>query len=760
MVFAFNEERIEDTNLFYVDPNDIRDISDTAQYEIDEESIHVSFNGYGSGNMRVFGKTSEGNRYSRCMAVMIYRTPELDYFAEDALDYMKGIIDLHHKAGISYTGFYSDEMHIQFDWDLFNHFGENEINTRYVSRGLKDEYARRYGEEYRDFEKYMIYFAYHQHDFLDGEEGREASQHVFGKDEKSIYETWLFRKRYFEMLQRQVVDLCVKAKEYAEELFGGPIHTKAHSTWQESPTCDRFYKEALFSEWQRGDISRYDYTPSYYWSSSIRENIAACYDYFKWNDFLTGGGTDHPEGGFADRNYNSQAFACSLAVLNKTPIAYNGSWGSPKEVLRRIRNVGTAYGNLTNAFEHNLVQGLTSRETDVLAIYPLDLNYVEERFGSWMVQYGYCNYITEDKILEEKPEIEDGHLVIRGRKYRALVILFSPFIRPETLDLIRKFVENRGKVLWTSVYPLEARSNPPVLGDWMGLFGIKSIQPAYRGYCQKDEMVKFENSLSGVEDMPILTDMLPDYLYPVQPAEGAEVVAKVKDMVVGVAKKYCSGGTAVDLGFRARDDRSCSPGRDVSAVFAVLVKLGAYKPDGCEIRSRRSDSRYLMNRFPNGSVSITNHYRTFYEEWDGKFFRDEDEDRKALAGRKLPPVEIDLTDTEIGGNRITYSGMDVLTYRLDENNRLVGFAGSSTTGISINGKEYSFVETPTNVVWTEIAREHLTDEVARLFVVKIDLPGEVRLPLPIDSPEDYSAGLCGDSVYEEYEPVKFRYEND
>lgn len=402
---------LADTNLFYVNPQNIIDISETANYEVDEESVKVSFNGYGCGNMRVFGNTDIGKEYNRCLAVVTYRTPELDYFSDYAVKYMKSIIDLHKNHGISYTGFYSDEMHIQFDWDLFNHFGESEINTRYVSDELKKQYAKRYGQDFLDFEKYMIYFSYHQHDFLEGPCGEEPSQHVFGKDKKSIYETWLFRKRYFEMLARRVVNICNETKEYAEQVFGNSILTKAHATWQESPTCDRFYKEARFSEWQRGDISRYDYTPYYYWSSSIRENIAACYDYFKWNEFLTGGGTDHPEGGFADRNYYSQAFACSLGVLNTTPVAYNGIWGSPNEVVRRIRNVGAVYGNLTGRTEHNLVQGLSSRITDVLALYPLDLNYVEERFGSWMVQYGYCNYITEDKLHENLEGIEDGNLM-------------------------------------------------------------------------------------------------------------------------------------------------------------------------------------------------------------------------------------------------------------------------------------------------------------------------------------------------------------
>ena len=82
---------------------------------------------------------------------------------------------------------------------------------------------------------------------------------------------------------------------------------------------------------------------------------------------------------------------------------------------------------------YNLVQGMAHRTTDVLALYPLDLNYVEERFGSWMIQYGYCNYITEEKLLQNATLTEDGRLHVKGRKYRALLVLLNPFPDAENL---------------------------------------------------------------------------------------------------------------------------------------------------------------------------------------------------------------------------------------------------------------------------------------------------------------------------------------
>lgn len=55
-VFAFNEERIDGTPYYFVDENKIENISATVQYQVDESSIQVSKDGYGRGNIRVYGK--------------------------------------------------------------------------------------------------------------------------------------------------------------------------------------------------------------------------------------------------------------------------------------------------------------------------------------------------------------------------------------------------------------------------------------------------------------------------------------------------------------------------------------------------------------------------------------------------------------------------------------------------------------------------------------------------------------------------------
>lgn len=126
-----------------------------------------------------------------------------------------------------------------------------------------------------------------------------------------------------------MVDLSKAAKDYAESRFGAPIMAKAHATWQEAPTCDHFCDRTLDIGQTPADVSRYDYGKPYSWSSTIRENMSACGDYFRWNEFLSGAGTDHPEGGYLDRNYYAQAFAASLGNLNPFEKAYCACWGSP-----------------------------------------------------------------------------------------------------------------------------------------------------------------------------------------------------------------------------------------------------------------------------------------------------------------------------------------------------------------------------------------------------------------------------------------------
>lgn len=772
--FAFDEERIGDTPYYYVNEEEIEEISDTVRYEIDQASLRVSKEGYGHGDIHIAGRTSCGKH--RCLAVVVYDTLEVDYFAEDALDYMKSIIDLHAAEGITYAGVYADEMHIQYDWDRIEHFGETEVTTRYMTDAFAHAYAEKYGKQYEDFAKYLVYFTYQHHDFIEGEEGMLPAQHVFGRTREDIVRTWQFRKHYYEMLHRQVVNLCNETKEYAAELFGHFIISTGHTTWEESPTCDCFFKSEDYEDPYETEHSLYDYTPEFVWSAASRENISACNDHFKWNEFLCAVGTDIPEGGFLDRNYYGAAYTSSLAALNIMEYAYYCIWGSPDPIKELQAELGYTYGHYSNycksfEFGHNLVQGMTTRISNVLTLCPMDLNYVEERYGNWMVQYGYTDYITEEKLLENVKEPVDAALQVGNRSYRALVVSYSPLMSVETLQLLKAYVEKGGKVVWCSAPAQEAEVQDLALETegqeavpqaeihalelWKELFGVQELAFGLEGECAGGQKVHF-GGMCTVKDMPILTDLFPDRIYPVVPGEG-KAIATLGEKILGTLKEYPGGGKAVYLGFRVRDDQSGSTGEDVDTLFSVLRELGCYEEKGCEISSRPAESRYIYNRFPNGSVTLCNHMRSLREQgWQRTFYRDEEKDQEFMKHLTIPSREVHLEEMELLGHRVTYEGMGALTYRYDPQEGLLGLVGSDTCGICIDGQEYRFTEEPVNLVWGRLDRKVLKDEIKEAYVLKCSR--SVRIKLPMDA-AGMACGLCANHVLDVIRDYPFTTEN-
>ena len=744
-VFAFDEEQIAETPYFYVNEQEIEDISATAQYEIDPNSLCITNAGYGHGNIRIYGKTE--SQKTRFLAVIVYRTQELDYFSDDAPEYMKSIIDLHKDAGIEYDGIYSDEMHIQFDWDMLEHWGETEVMARYMTDSMAQAYADLYGEQYREFAKYLVYFTYQSHRFLPGEAGALPVQHVFGKTPDDIVRTFLFRQRYFDLLHRRVVDLCTETKRYAEQLYGHKIQTTGHSTWQESPTADTHIARLE-------DDARYEYTNAYGWSAAHRENISACNDHFKWNKYFWAVGTDIPEGGFLDRNYYGAAYTAGLAALNPAEMAYYCIWGAPDPIKERLAEVGQSYGHYANYCKnydvsHHILQGYTSRLSDVLTLCPTDLNYLEVRFGNWMAQYGYTDYITEEMLLEHWQPTDGPFLRVKNRTYRAIVVSFSPLMSAQTLSLLEQFIQQGGRVLWCSMPAL--RNDDGAATAFRRLFGIGDYDFKMRGISTSGSIVHFDG-LKTVSDMPILTDLFPDYIYPVVPSD-AHPIAGVDNHIVGTCKTYPSGGKAVYLGFRVRDDQSCSTGEDISTLFTVLKELGAYEADGGEVTSRPADSRYLYHRFPNGTVSLCNHFRTFKEkDWPFGFFRDEEKDAAFMKDIIMPPHDIRLHDSIINGHRITYDGEGIVTYRYTEEDGLLGFVGRNTCGIIINGREYAFSHQPVDLSWGKVDTGILDAAITDAYFLKCNQA--ILLTLPFDA-TGMHCSLCKDHMLDSVEDYSF-----
>ncbi|MBI3910621.1 MAG: hypothetical protein HY320_06780 [Armatimonadetes bacterium] len=746
--FAFSEQRIGDSACYAVAPASIIDISNTAQLAVDEKTARTTSLGYGDVEGIVSGRASGVGARNRVLVVVVYDVEEMDYFHPDALPFLCGVLDAHQAAGISYDSFYSDEMHIQFDWDLQTHFGPTEVNTRYITPGLVEEYARRYGEQYRDFEKYLVYFAFAQHGPHPspkngggaGSAGEpEMAQHVFGSQPADIYATWKFRRDYFRLLTDHVVDLFTQGKRYGKQLLGRQrVWTRAHATWGESPTYDH-----VSAAWKPADAptSRYDYTPAYEWSASIRENISACYDYFRWGDFLTGMGSDHPEAGFIDRNYYGAALAASFGAFNDVPYSYWGHWGMPAPVSQRLHDVAAAFGLAERREYCSYVQDWQHRKTPVLALYPLDLNHVEERYGSWMVQYGYCDYLTDEKFAEWAQVLPNGHFRVKDREYTTLVVLYEPMALRATLQKLEQIGERGGKVLWSGPPPaIYHEDGADAAAGWQRMFGIASAQGAWEGRNAEGATVSFQGALEGVPAFRVPTHLLPDLVYPVEPGRDAEVAAAIalgnQTLTLATARATARGGQFVYFGGRPRDDQSGSTPDAPRTLFHLLCAVGAYAADGpgwAEVVSNTGD--FLACESPNGAVSITHHYCKVQENWRGEFFRPEGEQFDESV---LPPSRLTLKEMHCGPYRVSYEGERVVTFRM-AGHVLAAFSGADTQGITINGREYRFTTTPANLTFASVPAARLGNGVRQAWFVVVSHSGggqgEIVVRLPFEIPD-------------------------
>jgi hypothetical protein len=727
-VLAFREHRVGGTNFYRVNPAEILELKAAPEIEVDESaqpSTHarrLTVRGHGDAQV---------GPLDRVLVVVSYATPEMDYFSPQARPFLQGLVEQYHAAGVPLNGLYADEMHIQQDWGYGSHHDEGQFTFRYLTPNMAARFAELYGAEFKEFEHFLVYFAYGQHGFLPSLDARLPAQHVLGESADEIHKTFLLRRRYYDLLEESVVKLFASAKEFAEKKYGHELEARAHATWAESPTCDT---------WQTGNLPRaphqYEYTPDFWWSNTVHQAASACADYFAWNDFLTGGGNDHAEGGWSDRDYFGIALACSTGILNRTPYAYAAAWGMPHEAVRRHQGVCDAFGaSASPAFQ--AVQDSQHRDTDVLMLYPLSLVACEERFGSWMVQYGYANYVTPRKLLEHGRVGADGQIEMAGRKFGTLAVLFEPLPPAGLLDFLEKFAGNGGKLIWSGPPPRVDLAGQPKLAKWQKLFGVKALQFGVEGQIADGWQVQFSGTLSKVPAQTILTDFLVDLIYPVEPDAGAEVIAKVGPKIVGTHRSTAQNGSATFLGFRPRDDQSASLGAEVRTWFEILLALGAYPGSGAaEARTDNPSvvsrmSPYVACRFPNGTTSLAAHYRTHEESWPGGFHRDAKQDQEILAKNPLPPAALELRDFQVNGHRVTYTGALTVAFRHDGAGLLVAFAGHNCQKIAVDGREYVFASKPVALAaWAPVLPERRVPGGASM---EVWVHGEADMTLPLPS---------------------------
>ncbi|MBC7319537.1 hypothetical protein H5T89_02730 [bacterium] len=76
-----------------------------------------------------------------------------------------------------------------------------------------------------------------------------------------------------------------------------------------------------------------------------------------------------------------------------------------------------------------------------------------------------------------------------------------------------------------------------------------------------------------------------------------------------------------------------------------------------------------------------------------------------------------------------------MSYRIDENSNLIGFAGYSTTGIAIDGKEYKLIEKPGNILFAKIHPERILPDIKECWILYSNVSGRFTFPTklgPID----------------------------
>lgn len=680
--YAFKGKQVDKTKIA-VNPDDIRELKN-VEYEV-LDTAGPENGTIPQQRLRIYGEEDRLKGYDNVLVILEYETQEIDYFADDALPFLKKLLKKYHDAGVDLRSLYCDEMHIQQDWIYFAHQEDGQFNERFYTDGMGRMLAQKTGMPF-DL-RYMLYFVNQPLIYKPTVEAILNVEYVLGEKPEDIQRTYLMRDNYYRLLNNHVVDLFVEAKHYGEKLFNREFRTGAHASWAESPTIDK---------WESPDNTysvNYEYTPNYLWGNTVHQASAACYDYFKWCDYLQPTGNDFCECGWLDRNYYGAAMAASIGVINKYPNAYAAAWGMPAASYERRMAINYAYGCDPPANIRLITDGV-HRDIDVLMLYPMNLVAVDPRFGSWMTQYGYANYLTSDMMLKMGTITPQGKIRVKEKEYGTLVVLYEPLPEQGELDFIEKFLNAGGKVLWMSAPPMLDKGGNNCSAQWQRIFGAKSNYNSANGKAASGKIVKFTGLMKGVEPQTILTDFVVDRIFPVV-NENSEVAATCNGEVIGTVRDFPNNGRACFMGCRLRDDQSRSLGYESRNMFEVLNYLGAYPASGTfknrndnpSFLSRTGD--YFVSSFPNGTTMVVNHYRTHVENWDGNFSRNPEYDAEILKNNPLPTDTIKLYNAAINGHIVSYTGRLSMGFNV-KNKRLCSFYGQQCNEITVDGTKYIF----------------------------------------------------------------------
>ena len=503
---------------------------------------------------------------------------------------------------------------------------------------------------------------------------------------------------------------------------------RGHATWAQSPTCDEWFSAHNQNSW------KYEYTPNFIRSNTDHQAAAACYDNFKWGDYFTGNGSDHPEGGYLDRDYYGAAFSASIGNTNDYNNAYSAHWGMPAECASRRNDIVTAFGD-QGAVTTSFLNGRVHRQTDVLILYPMNLVAANSNFGSWMTQYGYADYITADKLMELGKVTFDGKIQVKSRKYTTLVSLFDIVPDSEILKMMNDLSKNGGKVVWFGMPPVLTTDGAECQKQWEKLFGVSYDHKTYFGDISCGRKIIFSNALKDISEQIILTQFMVDRTFPVVAGSNTiNKVAFINSQLIGT-KNINGSGEAYYFGFRPRDDQSSSLGYETRTLFEILRTIGSYHPSGkfpgindnTDVISRTTN--YLTTSFPNGTIVITPHYRSQAENWDGDWQRSLKNDSIVLTGNPVPSDSIDISDFKVHGHTVSFNGRGLLSFLTDNADVITGFEGNYTDGITVDGSKYKFSDRKQNYIFFSPILPEQQLEKKAFYVLKLEGSGTVTLPI-------------------------------
>ena len=735
--YAFKERRVPNSPYKAVDREQIvpLDKVDYVQWEVpipeDDSQMDVdmwdgvSVSGQTLNRAReieVFCLGTEALKgFDRVLVLLAYEVPEMAYFSPEARPFLKNLFQRFKDKGINLVRMTNDEPHFQQDWFYFNHHDNGQFAVRYFTEALGKHYEDRFDIPFE--EKDLLYFVCGPDIDSNSVMGSRHIQYVKKASREGIQRTFLFRDNYYKLLNHHLVDMFVEVKAFASQLFGvEEWGTKGHASWAESPTIDFWDTRSLHR-----NAYKYEYTPNYVWGNTVQQAAAACYDYFKWGEYLEPTRNDFAELGWGDRNYYGASMATSIGVVNRIPNAYPHFWGVPSEVSRRKRAVNNAFGGMPESKSIDLITGHVHRDVDVLILYPMNLVAADERFGSWMTQYGYCNYISAEKLLELGSVNAKGELVVKDKKYSTLVSLFEPLPNQGLLSLMEELVQRGGKALWFGPPPIINDQGESCLSDWEQLFGVKYTAPEPQGRLAVGMRVDFVGPMKSIPPQYILSDFIVDRIYPVELMEGSSPLAYCdNNLLVGAGK-----GNAFCFGFRPRDDQSASLGYETRTLFELLDRIGAYTPSGkfagindnTEHVSRHSD--YLCTRFPNGATVVVKHYKDHRENWGSGNSRNAAEDAADLEVNPLPSDAVRLKSFKVNGHDVTFSGALCMAFRTNERHELIAFEGENCKGVTLDGTDYSFSDETLEKI--AFAPSLNSEKEIELFLLG---KGIVNIPLP------------------------------